>query len=438
MRMEGSLAYFTRALPPVMAVAAVGYGLNALIFIAMARWLEPANFGNLKVAASAMLIVSLAVGLGGSRAAGRFLPERLAGSPRAAAYLHFFGRTIVILSLLAAAGIWSLTLAYYDTLPDDIHGHHPVCFVVLLVPVWAGLDLLSQTFMATRRPVLAALPARFVFPVLGLTMIYAAHLSDCYLSDVMFVILLSGAGLTTLAVFAAYLAVLERAPLETPPDAEPGAATGPRAWLLLSLPMMGTGLVVALVAEAPLFALVFAEDKADVGLYAAAITLCQAFLIIVTCQRQIYGPALADALAQGRRSATRLQAHAQRQALMMAAPLLAILILADGPLLDLFGDGFNRAREAVWIVAAALALQAVTALCPRWLDYGGHARLVLATELVAAAVMVAASLAAAQQFGLLGAASVFAAVVVGRSVFLAVMAYRKLGVPMVALVPERI
>ncbi|MDF1794692.1 MAG: hypothetical protein P1U88_22475, partial [Thalassobaculaceae bacterium] len=319
-----------------------------------------------------------------------------------------------------------------DVLPDDIHGHHPVSFVVLLVPVWAGLDLLSQTYMATRRPVLAALPARFVFPVVGLTTIYAAHWSGWHLSDVMFVIVLSAAGTATLIVFAAYLIVLERASAADAPPPAPEDAQGPRDWLALSLPMMGTGLVVALVAEAPLFALAFADDEKEVGLYAAAITLCQAFLIIMTCQRQIYGPALADALARGPQTARRLHGHAQRQALMVAVPLLAVLILADGALLDLFGDGFGRAREVVWILAAALAVQSVTALAPRWLDYGGHARLVLATEAVSAAIMVSASLIAARQVGLIGAAAVFGLVVVVRSVFLAALAQRRLGLPVVA------
>lgn len=436
MKVDGSLTYFTKALPPVMAVATVGYVLNALIFIAMARLLDPTNFGDLKVAASAMLVASLAVGLGGSRAAGRFLPGRIAGSPQAAAYLRFFTWIIVGLSAVLALGIWGMTMVSHDVLPEDIHGHHPVSFVVLLVPVWAGLDLLSQTFMATRRPVLAALPARFVFPVVGLSLIYAAHLAGWHLSDVMFVIVLTGAGLSTLAVFAAYLVVLERAGEAAggPPE-DSGRSTGPKDWLALSLPMVGTGLIVALVAEAPLFALAFADDVEDAGLYGAAITLCQAFIIIMTCQRQIYGPALSDALERGRDTARRLHTHAQRQALLFSVPLLAVLILADGALLDLFGDGFDRGREVVWLLAAGLAIQAVTALSPRWLDYGGHAKLVLATEAVAAAAMIAGSLIAAQTHGLIGAAAVFATVVTGRSVFLTAMAWRKLGLPIVSMRP---
>ena len=296
MTTDSSLAYFTRALPGTMAIAVVGFALNALVLITMARFLNPANFGNLKVAASTMLVASVAVGLGGSRAAGRFLPRRIKGSSAATGYIGFYVRTIVSLSLL-------------------------------LVPVLAGLDLLSQVYMVTRRPILAALPARFVFPIVGLGFIWCAHATGIHLSDVMFVLVLSGAGLATLLVFAAILWGLEAKDGPEDEDAENSTGetqTGPRDWMALSLPMVGAGLVVILVAEVPLFALAFAGDEAEIGLYGAAITLTQIFLIVITCQRQIYGPAMGKLLAEGVETTRVLHAHAQRQAVLYVVQMLAV------------------------------------------------------------------------------------------------------------------
>jgi O-antigen/teichoic acid export membrane protein len=435
MTTDSSLDYFTRALPGTMAIAVVGFALNALVFITMARFLNPANFGNLKVAASTMLVASVAVGLGGSRAAGRFLPRRIKGSSAATGYIGFYVRTIVSLSLLLAGGLWIVVLLLPGDLPEDIHGHHPVSFVVLLVPVWAGLDLLSQVYMVTRRPILAALPTRFVFPIVGLGFIWWAHATGIHLSDVMFVLVLSGAGLATLLVFAAILWGLEAKDGPEDEDAENSTGetqTGPRDWMALSLPMVGAGLVVILVAEVPLFALAFAGDEAEIGLYGAAITLTQIFLIVITCQRQIYGPAMGKLLAEGIETTRVLHAHAQRQAVLYVVPMLAMVVLGAEQLLLLFGPGFSEARVVVWILAVGYAVPAVTALSARWLDYAGHARLVLTTEIAAAAAMVLGSVVMVPAFGMLGAASVFAAVLSTRSLYLAAMASRRLGLPLIA------
>jgi O-antigen/teichoic acid export membrane protein len=431
MASDRSLSYFTRALPQVLAVSVIGFGLNALIFVAMARFLNPANFGNLKVAASIMLVASIAVGLGGGRAAGRFLPRRLRGSVQAHGYLWFYIRIILLLTVILTAVIWSFVLLDHAELPHDIHGHHPVSFVVLLVPVWAGLDLLSQSFMATRRPVLASLPARFVFPVVGLAVITAAHFSGLHLSDVMFVILLSGAGFVTLVVFAIYLWYLEMVeePVGDPTD---GSQDGPRQWLALSLPMVGAALVVDIVARIPLFVMALAGDEAEVGLYGAAMVVTQIFLIVVTCQRQIYGPSLAAALAEGPEAARRLQAHAQKMTILFVTPLLTAVALGAEPLLMLFGPDFAAGQYIVWILAGGLSIAALTGLSARWLDYGGHARLVLKAEVAAALAMFAGALVLVPYFGAIGGAAAFAVVVGCRSIYLAVMASRRLGLPLVA------
>ncbi|EDP66908.1 hypothetical protein BAL199_17643 [alpha proteobacterium BAL199] len=433
---DAKLAYFTRAMPGTMAVAAVGYALNALIFITMARFLEPSNFGNLKVAASTMLVASLVVGLGGSRAAGRFLPPHLSGSPLAAAYLRFFALAIVALSTVLAAAIWADGVFGPDPLPNDIHGHHPVSFIVLLVPIWAGLDLLSQSYMAVRRPVAGALPARFVFPAIGLLAIGAAHWSGWHLSDVMFVVVLTVAGAITLAIFSIHLTLTERMrPHEAiaPGTGRHGtAATGPRDWLELSLPMMGAGLLVILVGEVPLFALALLGDPHSAGLYGAAAVLTQSFLVIITCQRQIYGPALAAAISDGPAAVLRLHVHSQRQALLFVLPLAAVLVLGSGPLLSLFGPGFTEERTILWILVAGLSVQTCMAMVTRWLDYGGHARLVLMAEGSAAVLVAAGSVATIPVYGPVGAAAVFAGVIALKSIALAIVAHRGLGLPVFA------
>lgn len=281
-------------------------------------------------------------------------------------------------------------------------------------------------------PPVMAVAARFVFPVVGLAMIYAAHWAGWHLSDVMFVVVLSGAGLATLAVFTGYLVVLEQAPTDQPSRRE-SASPSPRVWLALSLPMVGAGLIVVLAAELPLFALALFGKNGDAGLYGAAATLTQAFVIIITCQRQIYGPALAGALKQGPKAARRLHAHAQVQAAIFALPVLALMLLAADPLLGLFGPGFADGRHVLWVIATGLAIHTLTALSPRWLDYGGHARLVLITEGVAAGALIVGLVAVTPTFGMIGAATVFAVVVAARSLFLAVAASRWLGLPLVRL-----
>lgn len=434
---EATLDYFDRALPGTLAVAAVGYGLNALIFITMARFLDPANFGSLKVAASAMLVTSLVVGLGGARAAGRFLPPRLAGSRQASAYLRFFAISIGGLSVLVAAVIWAFVLFDPAPLPADIHGHHPISFIVLMVPVWAGLELLSQTYMAIRRPIAGSLPARFVFPAVGLAVIGFAHWQGWYLSAVSFTLVLTVAGLLTIAVFGTHLAVTERARLREPPEADDDADAGPRDWLSLSLPMMGAALLIMLVGETPLFVLSLLGETHAAGLYGAAITLTQSFLIIITCQRQLYGPSLARALAEGPEQARRLHAQSQRQALLFVLPLAIALIVGGDWLLGLFGPGFAEERTILVILVAGLSVQALTGLAARWLDYGGHARAVTATEAGTLIGVAAGSLILVPLVGPVGAAVAFAIATAAKSVILVVLAQRRLGLPVFALARPR-
>ncbi len=432
---DPGLGYFSRALPGLLAIGALGYALNALVAVVAARLLGPADFGDLQVASGAMLVAAVAVGLGGPRAAGRFLPRRLAGSPGARRYLGFYGLAIATLTLLLAAAIWTALLADPEALPEDIHGHHPLSFVVVLVPVWAGLELLSQTFMATRRPIAGSLPARFVFPLAGLAMVGIASWLGWRLSDVAFVLLMALGGAVTLAGFAGYLAIAERAraAAQDEPDAGAEIAGGPRLWLALSLPMMGVGLLVALVNQVPLFVLALHGEAHAAGLFGAAFTLAQAFFVVITLQRQLYGPSIAAALAADRASRLRLHAHAQRQALLVVLPLALAVALAAEPLLDLFGPGFGAARTALWLLVGGLATHSLVALAARWLDYAGHQRLVLAAEGAATLAILAGSALVVPRYGVVGAAAVFAGVVVLRSLFLAAVAQRRLGLPLLAL-----
>jgi len=430
-----ALSYFTRSLPTVVLVAGIGYALNSLIYIVVARFLDPENFGDLKVAASTMLVAAVVVALGGGRAASRFLGRRLSGCSVAGGYIRFYAVAILVLSASLAVVIWTIAVLDPDGLPEDIHGQHPVSFVVLLVPVWAGLDLLSQLFMITRRPVLGALPARFVFPALALAAIGVAYAVGWRMSDVAFVLMLTVAGWLTLLVFSLVLAISERSPAvsESGHHDEPIRNTGPRDWLRLSLPMMGAALLVIVATEAPLFAMALLGDRAEVGLFGAAATLIQSYIIIVTCQRQVYGPALPAALAGDGDAAVRLHRHSLVTGVMMVLPLTLVMVAAANPLLGLFGPEFAAARPALWVLLVGAVAMSMTALLTRWLDYAGHARLVVTIEALSVGAIALGSLLLIPAFGLLGAAVAFSATLTVKALVLAVLARRRLGLPILAL-----
>lgn len=222
-------------------------------------------------------------------------------------------------------------------------------------------------------------------------------------------------------------AVLMRA-LPAPARTAPGRPA-PRRWLEASVPMgLSTG-VLALSSALPVAALGLIATDADAGLYAAAAQLTLPFALLFSSARNPLAPVLSrlwtasqhDRLQRGVTSATR------GLALVTTALALAMALLA-GPLLDLFGQGFDEAAGALRIVLVGVVVNAAFAFNGLVLIMTGHERAAAVSAVAALALQAVLAIALIPPLGIEGAALAYTASAVVRNLVNSLQAWRRVGI----------
>ena len=136
--MSDDASYLRRGALALAAVAVAGYLVDALFNLGLARFLEPHDYGDFKLAYSFAMFCGLAVLLGGDRAAPRVLAPCLARGEgrRVWEYLRFYLRTATLLGLALIAATWAFSALHADS--AELEHHHPLAWAVVAVPINAA------------------------------------------------------------------------------------------------------------------------------------------------------------------------------------------------------------------------------------------------------------------------------------------------------------
>lgn len=392
--------YLRRAALGVGAVAAGGFLADYLLNLGLTRSLGAHEYGDYKVAYAFAHFFGLAVLLGGDRAAPMVLAPSIERGERRAVweYLRFYLRNGALLALGVAAVVWTLSALHAGS--ADPADHHPLAWVVVVLPLSAAGAMFSRTLQSAKRPAQAALPWRIGLPAIQLALLGLIVLVQGTLGLVEAVLV--GVAATAAIAAGQWLQLRRLGLVEMARAPEPGRE---RAWLQASLPMMGSFLVALALSQSDVYFLELLGDETSVGHYAAAATAAHLVIVIQTSVVGLIAPIARPAIERG--AAESRATYRRGQTVMLAAILpvgLALAATAD-PVLALFGPGYRDARAVLVLLAAGHVAWAAAALSTLWLQYRGRAGLVLTIAIATLAADSILNLLLIPRYGMTGAAA---------------------------------
>jgi O-antigen/teichoic acid export membrane protein len=138
----------------------------------------------------------------------------------------------------------------------------------------------------------------------------------------------------------------------TPAEVVTAAPDPDPLWLRAALPLLVTGIARDLNAEAGMLVMGTFLPPDDAGLFRAATRLASLPTFVLTAMNLSFQPVAAALFATGDLAAIeRLGVRASRVAVVLSLPIVAVFLLAGGPVLSVFGPGFSEAAPALAILA---------------------------------------------------------------------------------------
>ena len=210
-----------------------------------------------------------------------------------------------------------------------------------------------------------------------------------------------------------------------PPSTPPAQPDRPEPRTVL--PLWGSSLLGATMANLPFIVLPHVAVAADIGRFAIAARLVAFATVILQALSSYFAPRVARARARGdAEELARLLRASQLYSTASYLPLLIAFGLFPGPILGLFGPEFVAARDLLRILAAGQAVNAATGLVGPFLIMVGRERTVFAAQLCVVCVTAAAMIAAGSAFSVSGAAWAYAGGLATLNLVLLVQARRYL------------
>jgi O-antigen/teichoic acid export membrane protein len=159
--------------------------------------------------------------------------------------------------------------------------------------------------------------------------------------------------LATAAAWAAWRREIGRFPAATDAPGLPEERTG--ALLRFGALRAPATLFSQLIFWTDFFVLSLLAPARDVGIYGAAVRAAQSLLLFLTSLSLVFSPFVADLHARGRRDELdALYKSVTRWSLAATMPVLLVLAILPGPILRIFGGGFDEGRTALLILIAGM------------------------------------------------------------------------------------
>ncbi len=202
----------------------------------------------------------------------------------------------------------------------------------------------------------------------------------------------------------------------------------PRRWREATVHLVGLA-VVPLLARTDVMMLGALAGTREAGIYAAAVHLATVIetgfnlLTSVTMAR-----IAALHAADDRRGLARLMRPFSAAAAATAVPVAAVLVVAGGPVLSLFGADFVAARLPLAVLALGGLIHVLTGPVARLLTMTGHHRPALRLMIAAAVANLVLNALLIPPLGALGAAAATASAMVATKIAGVILVRRRLGI----------
>jgi O-antigen/teichoic acid export membrane protein len=195
-------------------------------------------------------------------------------------------------------------------------------------------------------------------------------------------------------------------------------------FLRYGLPLVPVGVSTWALVLVDRFVIEWARGSAEVGLYSVAYGLGQRLMELVTLPLLLTIPPLVVKAFEedGQELAEQMQTQFTRYFAVVTFPLLAGLIAASGPFMDVFtGPAYRSAYSVLPVVAAGAMFSALAQVASQGLSLHKRTKIILANAVTAAVFNVVANVLLVPRFGYRAAAWT---TVASYALMLALMWYR--------------
>ena len=403
----------------VFVLLAFAAGIAFLVQILLARLLGPDQFGVYSLVITWVLTLSLFVSLGLDSAVMRFVAAyramRQFGALRG--ILRRTNQIAALVSAISAACMISIAHQFSRNL------FCPFLMGALLLPFVTLLQLNSKVILALRRPasgvILGSLLRHFILCALILASGFAFH------------VVKDAATALALASMSAIIVTVTGycfISLVLPAEARASSVEyHTREWFGVALPMLAVTAAEQVLARGDIIVLGFFRPKAEVGVYAAAISLATIMDMIMTAVNSVIAPTFAELHAQERLADLQgLLTKAARVAFFTILPISITLMVFGKQILRIFGGYFVAANTVLSLLAIAYLVRSFTGSVGLLLSMTGLHSLFAKVLVTTVTATLALDFFLIPRYGMTGAASATLLGVLLRSVILSLVAATKL------------
>lgn len=412
-------------------------GLGLVIGVIMTRLLPPEQMGIYLLASSLVVFAAVLAGAGINQLCTRYVAEQLA-----LGQVDRVRRTVSVLMRLglgcaAATAVASVGLT--ATLAGTGYGESALLSLSVLLGAWVFVTA-AQALVADSFRGLADIRAASVYGGPLASIVVVIGLLVVLVSDSEFTVV--GAVALVVAAAAAstgWGALALRRHLRRLPAAPPArdGRLRPRGIFAVSVPLVLTTALLAILASADLWVLGVVRAPGDVAAYGVAgrtATLVGLPLLVV------YGvlpPVIAGLHASGELRRLEQVLRVTATAASVPAVLLAVtFVAAGGPLLAVvYGEHYRIGALPFAVLSLGQVVAVLTGACGLVLGMTGHQRLLLVITSTSVVATVGMLLVAAPVWGMTGAAVVSALGLSAQNVALLVAARRATGLFTLAAPP---
>ncbi|AVX04179.1 hypothetical protein MXMO3_01651 [Maritalea myrionectae] len=402
-----------------------GAGIGFLSHIALARLIEPAQYGVYVFAWTIVVLLGTFSGIGLPVAATKFVATYQ--DQQKQSHLSLFTRYAAIVGLLVAFFATCLMFAVSFFAPEHIV--EPIFRPALLIgafciPLFTLTEVGKGVARGFGRNVVAYAPAYLFRPILILLGVAVLILSGWTLNAVHLVYI----SLIALLLPLLWQWSFMRGTLSARTEHAPREVGLNRVWLMTALPLTAVEAYNLLLANTDILVLKFYVTPADLAVYFVGTKIAALLSFVTFAISASAGKPIAAAFGRGDMDKVRqLTHHFANLAFWPTLAGFVVLLIGGGVLLSLFGPVYADAYLPMIILAFGVLLQSFTAAAKYCMAMTGGQKQMSVVLVVTLGLNLLLNLALVPPFGIVGAATATVLATLVSIIALLVLIKRQMG-----------
>lgn len=356
-----------------LAVGTVGFVVQYLFSIYVARLLGPAAYGDFSIALYFASLCGFAINLGSPLILNKFYSDyKLKGDLASLyGYFSFFGLRIPAIAGLLIASFLIIFFSLNCFLSGkNFSSIHPIYMAMILSPLLSFQELILTYYSCSGNPVWAVLIKRIFssfFPLL-IVIIISLFFHNLTSSHILLAYIISFFCIS----FVTYM-LFERVTKICFKGVK--AQIHGKKWLSASSGILLVYLIPVAVSQVSLMMVEYlGSNEKGVGIYAAAISIASIYLVLNHSFSYVLNPLVAQSFVDKNLSFKRLYLFSIIFILLVIVVLGSLIILFAGSLMDAFGPGFSGSSFLLIIVILSRSIEFLSTPAKSYLMFSDKKR----------------------------------------------------------------